>query len=452
MLQKRPVFTLLVVAVIIAIPVFFSMTYASNVIYDAGRGEASTDTDAKNWVEATFPVTAKQLEAADAAFNSAAQTAFGNAQVANLIGYRSSETDIHAIAKAYIERNPTSSLTEDELVAKLEAAQGFLNRMWNDDTFVETLVKEISSISPGTDTDAKTLARNAFIKQIADLIENIGLGDEVNVGAARNILMNDTRFVTFLFGLNALDANLATIANTADTLDIGALTDHMGTHEYEQGRTRTHYETLAHLVGYAEYENQGDAVKAYQAKLIHEFKDYARGGHEDESLDNANINLMRKINRSIIASSTATVKASRRNPVFIEIAKAEAATADQLYDQVFAVQASSIKGKANDFLKYLEGKAGNEAVVVVALGDDATSAKQEMENIRRDFKQATGLNLEDLVHLEILGKAPIDSVARDSLSAMFNSGIGQNQPFGEIKLGAAIDDHRGVVEAIGGAV
>nr|MBU1328908.1 hypothetical protein [Candidatus Omnitrophota bacterium] len=44
MLQKRLVFTLLVAAGIVVMSAFFSMTYASNVIYDAGRGQAATDT------------------------------------------------------------------------------------------------------------------------------------------------------------------------------------------------------------------------------------------------------------------------------------------------------------------------------------------------------------------------------------------------------------------------
>jgi hypothetical protein len=114
----------------------------------------------------------------------------------------------------------------------------------------------------------------------------------------------------------------------------------------------------------------------------------------------------------------------------------------EVFNQVFAIDGSKIEGKEDAFKQYLANKAANEAVVAVF------KSQGDLDRIAGGFLTKTGLDLSELVHIRVLGQGDLENIREEQLMAMFNPNLARGDFF-EVKIGAALDDHKAVVVAIG---
>ncbi len=477
MTTKNPIFKLPIL-LLIAIFILSNISYAS-IPPDTLRSKRTGESDRKNWVDSVFKDSGKdagepskdKIDALDLAFNERVgyEEAFDKGRAVRLIGYGRKTITLEQLSQAFIDNNPETGLTIQGLLADLIKARAFLNRVWSDEFMLEVASKLTDpAVMPETslnelrkriaseqeklrglkerlsklkgDSQERLDIKIELKKKQAGLLPMSDRRDFLNklnrierdfsiekhrLKALGDLFINNARFITFLFGKNALDPNLVYADDEAKEI---FLMGHMGAFRYSplsaDGQARTHYETLAILLGYAEYENQEEAVRAYRRKLVHEFTSYVTGEFIYEPTEgDEDIALIRSINQKIRGKAAETIKATHK------------ISAGSLND-IEAVPLTGIMDSKGGFLDYLKDLDQNKAVVVIA--KDRGKLGLEIE----EFRKETGLDLADLVHIKVAREGDLSK--EDVLEQLDPFFEGFNKPVNLAELAG----YEGVVDAI----
>ncbi len=285
---------------------------------------ANTKESPKSWTEGEFNTQdVPNAEIADIRLNERAASAFeGGRVVEGLIGLGSKEAHFVKLAEEYRYKNPATRFSVDEITEKLRTARGFLEEVWDDDEFLVELTHTIiktgalmnlgklddyivtlndlvreAAVLKGREVEKmrriqyqRAKSRGIFLHALKNMVTKHAIKSEL--ATAARLRYNNTRFVAFLFEENGVwDPYLFK--------KDGGIVLHMGTYPFEGSEdlvegAKTMYMTLGRILGYAEYPDRKEAVKTFRALITHEFKDFARGEHENE--DETTTALINKIN------------------------------------------------------------------------------------------------------------------------------------------------------------
>lgn len=217
--------------------------------------------------------------------------AYARKAAINLIGHQAvTNRDLDKAVREYIEISGEKDLNPEILVKRLIVLKGFLNTALNNEKFLLRLFDEVAEKIP---LPTAILLEKCF----PDYLEMLKEGRKLEM--ARKIFIEDTRWPVLLLGKRASEVSLYSLGDPQSEAH-KAVVAHNGTWTYEgseniPGGARSNYFTFARLEGYAKRGEEGLAV--FQEIVIHEFKDWVRGGHKDETPEIvAQVN---KINREI---------------------------------------------------------------------------------------------------------------------------------------------------------
>lgn len=229
-----------------------------------------------------FASGAGEMWAHDKIFRVRAATAFTQGRAVGIFGHQADE-DLVQVAGEFLKRSGELGVTEEEVVERLVRARQFLDEVFSDE-LIERVVREIAKIDEDQvrqdieqgRADASALP---FLQRVKVIV------DQPMTSAAhegRDVLVRNTRFITFLFGMRGLDPFLFSVGNILSP-EYRAIVAHIGGYAYdgspgsEVGGPRTIYTTLARILDYAERGQEG--LEAYREMMLHEFLDRARGRH-----------------------------------------------------------------------------------------------------------------------------------------------------------------------------
>lgn len=196
--------------------------------------------------------------------------------------------DLIVASHEFIGKSGEIGISSSQVSDKLFSAQKFLKNQVFTEEFLQRVVNEINKIDESkvekavTDKDSKqgALAFLKIIKAIAAIEDK----NERNAQATK-ALLDDTRFIMFLFGEKGLDNSLFSVGNILSQ-EHRELISHIGTYPYAgseniQGGARTVYLTLARIIGLQELGAEG--LSAAQEIMLHTFVDMANGRHVEPS-------------------------------------------------------------------------------------------------------------------------------------------------------------------------
>ncbi len=223
----------------------------------------------------------------DKVFRIKAAAAFNEGRAISLIGYNAQE-DLKAASDEFLKKSGEIDITSLEVAAKLSSARGFLESQVFTEEFLQRVVNEINKIDEiNVEKAVKNKAAKegalAFLKTIKAIAANENVNERN--AQAKKALLEDTRFIVFLFGEKGLDNSLFSAGNILSQ-EHRELISHIGTYPYAgseniQGGPRTIYSTLARINGLQESGSTG--VEASQEMMLHEFLDMANGMHLEPS-------------------------------------------------------------------------------------------------------------------------------------------------------------------------
>ncbi|MDP3042641.1 MAG: fructose 1,6-bisphosphatase [Candidatus Omnitrophota bacterium] len=244
-----------------------------------------TDDVAKMFSSGFISAPGKVL-AHDKIFKVKAAKAFVEGRAVEIFGHNA-VNDLDKSASEFIAKSGEIDINQDEIVQKLTSTRSFLNDQIFTDEFINRVVYEISKIDENDGKEVQKDKKNAmiFLNRVK-AIAAIKNADE-RIKKARETLINDTRFVVFLFGEKGLDPYLFNVGNILSN-EHRVLFAHTGTYAYAgseaiEGGARTIYSSLARINGFKNEGAQG--VELYQEMMLHEFMDMARGKHIDTSAE-----------------------------------------------------------------------------------------------------------------------------------------------------------------------
>lgn len=248
---------------------------------DAGQLENLTEDLGYGFVSASG-----EAWAHDKVFKAKAAAAFVEGRAVNLFGHQAAE-NLDGVAGEFLAKSGEVGATEEEVVARLRRAQEFLSTVFTAE-FIERVLTEIVGIDQAQireEVEAGLARERALLflaraKKIAEISEKNRRAQE-----ARRFLVDETRFVTFLFGMRGIDPFLFSVGNILSK-EYRAIVAHIGGYPYDGsedivGGARTIYTSLTRILGYADRGVEG--IAAYQEMMLHEFQDRARGRHIDPS-------------------------------------------------------------------------------------------------------------------------------------------------------------------------
>jgi len=273
-----------------------------------------------NWIDGKFN-TEKVPDAkiADLRFEEKVEAAFkGKRAVTGLIGFGSEELDFKQQAQEYIDKNPGLGFTVDEIVGKLETAKNFLDEVWLDGddgtenpvTFENRFIVQLAAVLLKIKNERSELSSkleaivNYCTNKQYDVFGAYDSYEELYASELKKLFLNGTRFVTFLFQENEVWDPYLFKEDAGIVLHTGSF-PFKGS-ENIKGGARSIYQTLGRILGYAEYPDRDEAIKAFRALITHEFKDLVRGKHKDE--DKTTTRLINKVNKSIKANHALALK------------------------------------------------------------------------------------------------------------------------------------------------
>ena len=219
----------------------------------------------------------------DKIFRAETAKAFNQGRAVSLIGHQPTE-DLEEAAAEFLQKSGELGISQEQVVADLKRAQDFLREVFSSDEYILRIIDGIAAIDETqvqADIDAGKAQANALpflqrIKAIAEISST-----QQRLEAARLALIDETRFITLIFGMRGADPFLFSVGNILSK-DYRAIVAHMGTYAYDgsqevEGGSRTVYTTLARILGFAD----AGALDAYREMMLHEFEDRARGRHVD---------------------------------------------------------------------------------------------------------------------------------------------------------------------------
>lgn len=239
-----------------------------------------------------FSSVAGEILAHDRIFKAMAAVAFIEGRAVNLLGDQAVDTD--KAAEEFIKKSGEIAVSSEEVAKRLAEAREFLNEVFSAE-FINTVVAEVAKID-----EAKVKKESAlkFLKRIKEIA---AIPDEtLRAQEAKKAIVDDTRFIAFLFGEKGLDPYLFSVGNILSKEHL-AVVAHIGTFPYAgsediAGGPRTIYTTLARIEGFANRAGVG-GLEAYRETMLHEFKDRASGQHTQ--LSPAVIAQLNRINTDI---------------------------------------------------------------------------------------------------------------------------------------------------------
>ncbi len=258
---------------------------------DTLRTQSATarDGDLASMFSSGFLSEPGKVLAHDKIFKVKAAKAFVEGRAVEIFGHNA-VNDLDKSASEFIQKSGEIDILKGEISQKLFSARSFLdNKVFTDD-FINKVVSEISKIDENgvqkaiEGKSAKKTA-TAFLKKIKAIAAIKDASERTK--EARKAIVNDTRFVTFLFGEKGLDPSLSSVGDILSS-EHRTLIAHVGTFAYEgskniEGGARTIYSSLARINSFEEEGDEGVAL--YQEMMLHEFMDMARGKHVDVAKD-----------------------------------------------------------------------------------------------------------------------------------------------------------------------
>ena len=142
----------------------------------------------------------------DKVFRAKAAIAFAEGRAPSIFGHQAAE-DLSQAAAEFLEKSGEVGIEKEEIVGRLKEAQSFLDDIFNDE-FVNRIVTKIAEIDEAQVKKESALNFLKMIKEIA-AIEDA----ELKTAEARRVIVDETRFVTFLFGEKGLDPYLFNVGN-----------------------------------------------------------------------------------------------------------------------------------------------------------------------------------------------------------------------------------------------
>jgi len=239
-----------------------------------------------------FESDAGRTLAHDKIFKIEAATAFTEGRAVQLFGHQAAK-DLNDVAAEFLKKSGEVGISQERLVKRLKEAQNFLNEVFTAD-FINRVVNELANLAAqiSEETKQKADAKSAYHIVMPDFLDTINAiakieDPEIKAKEAKSVIVDETRFVTFIFGEKGLDPYLFNVGNILSK-EYRALVAHIGRHPYPGsehigGKARTIYTTLARIEGFVEHGLKG--VAAYREMMLHEFMDRAYGRHVDPSAD-----------------------------------------------------------------------------------------------------------------------------------------------------------------------
>lgn len=329
----------------------------------------------------------------DKVFRAKADLAFAEGRAPSIFGHNTKFIQASGfgyegllnVAAEFLKKSGEVGISEQELAERLGRAQGFLNNVFSAE-FIDKVVAEVAKIDEaGVQKDVEK-AKQAYAKAKAGLIK-AKEAPEINKAkgtlesaaglvyktekareflrmikkiaaiedtttrqqAARKAIVDDTRFVTFIFGSKGLDPFLVSLGDILSE-EYRALVAHIGTFSYAgseniEGGPRTIYTTLARITG---FEARGDeGTRMYQEMMLHEFMDRAYGKHVNPPVKV--ITALNEINKQIDAEYKVKLDVAtevlEKGSVVVSTPKVKIEKSRLISDlgtkRVFAIQGSS---------------------------------------------------------------------------------------------------------------
>ncbi len=270
-----------------------AMVFGSTVDVWALRKQAAEETSAKTemgvklW-EYGFPIDERRI--AGLRTDERIAGAYARKAAINLIGHQAVvDEDLDKAVKEYIEISGEEDLQPEVLVKRLITVKDFLNRAVDNEKFLLRLFDEVNNFM------GKYIEGNFPSWQEIFLM----LKDGKKLEVARKIFIEDTRWPVLLLGKMASEVSLYSLGDPQSEAH-KAVVAHNGTWVYAGsenmlGGPRSNYFAFARLEGYAKRGEAG--LAAFQDEVIHEFKDWVRGEHQNEAIKD--MERVNKINREI---------------------------------------------------------------------------------------------------------------------------------------------------------
>ncbi len=233
-----------------------------------------------------FASGAGETWAHDKVFRARAAAAFIEGRAIRIFGHQAVER-LEEAAGEFISKSGEMGVNVEEVTDRLRAAREFLESVFTDE-FIQRVIQEIAAIEEDSVRDdiERGLANEQSILFLRRAKEIAGVPQaNRRIAQARQFLVDDTRFITFLFGMRGLDPFLFSAGDILSK-EYRAIVAHMGGYPYEgsediQAGARTIYTSLARILGFAELGEEG--LRLYQEMMLHEFLDRARGRHVSPS-------------------------------------------------------------------------------------------------------------------------------------------------------------------------
>ncbi len=231
--------------------------------------------------------------------------AYARKAAINLFGHQTvKDLDLDEAVRDYIEISGEEDLSPEVLVKRLVMVKVFLSKAVDNEEFLLRLLDEVSSkavaegVVTGAIKDKDLIADNQFLIELTQVYQ-LKISREKKLEMARKIFIEDTRWPVLLLGKRAEEISLYSLGDPQSETH-KAVVAHSGTWVYSgggniRGGARSIYYALARLEGYAKRGEEG--LTAFRDEVIHEFKDWARGSHQEEVSEiTSRVN---KINREI---------------------------------------------------------------------------------------------------------------------------------------------------------
>gem|GEM_PF-50518 len=283
--------TISVVTALVVAGIFLLSTVTQG--YALRPNSTATDEESANMFGYGFFSEPGRVLAHDKIFRAKAADAFAEGRAVQLLGHQAAET-LENMAAEFLNKSGEIGITQEDVTERLNSAASFLDDVF-DDAFIERVVTEIAQIDESQVQKESALEFLRMIKRIASIEDAASRAQE-----ARRAIVDETRFVTFIFGEKGLDPYLFNVGNILSK-EYRALVAHIGTHPYGgseniEGGPRTIYTSLARIEGFLELAGEiigaphemmryqrGEIIGLYQEMMLHEFKDRAYGRHVDPS-------------------------------------------------------------------------------------------------------------------------------------------------------------------------
>ncbi|MBM3252373.1 MAG: hypothetical protein FJZ11_06330, partial [Candidatus Omnitrophica bacterium] len=209
----RQFFSKRILLTIVSLAVMGAFILNGTTMGYALRPQSTTgDTDRLDDVAKTFgygfeSATGVNL-AHDKVFKVKAAVAFTEGRAVNIFGQSAIKTldDAYEAAAEFLKKSGEVGIGEQEVASKLIDARGFLNDVFSND-FINRVVTEIAKIDEAR-VQKKAIPFLKMIKEIAAIQD-----PSLRAQEARKAIVDDTRFIAFLFGAKGSDPYLFSVGN-----------------------------------------------------------------------------------------------------------------------------------------------------------------------------------------------------------------------------------------------